>query len=92
MRAQVVDCVRASVWAQGCPDAPFSSLRIEVWHRVPWADDAFLGEATIPLVHLMDLEPHKSWVALSDPQGKACLPPGADVSGSVYVETQFSRF
>ena len=41
-----------------------------MWHRLDHEADLFLGEACVPLVHLMDLEPHRGWYALTDPQGK----------------------
>ena len=73
------------------PDAPFSTLRIEVWHSTgPWAPDVFLGEASIPLVHLMDRDSRSSWIDLSDPQSAAkSLPEGSAAGGSVYLTLQF---
>ena len=72
-----------------CPDAPFSTLRLEVWHRVPWGPDDFLGEVSLPLVHLMDLEPHREWLPLADPQGRANLPPGLAVGGELFLEAMY---
>ena len=69
-----------------CPDAALTALRLEVWHRLPWAVDAFLGEVTVPLVPLMDLAPRTGWHSLSDPQGKAELP----VKGQIFLEMQFT--
>ena len=73
-----------------CPDAALTALRLEVWHRLPWSVDAFLGEVTVPLVHLMDLQPRETWYALGDPQGKADLPAGAAVEGHVFLNLQFT--
>ena len=44
----------------------------------------------MPLVHLMDLEPHRGWYALEDPQGKAVLPGGGAVSGEVFLELKLT--
>ena len=72
------------------PDAPFQTLRLELWHRLPWKPDRFLGEVSIPLGFLMDLEVHRGWFALSDPQGKVALPPRTLLSGEVFLELQYT--
>ena len=76
-----------------CQDAPFSTLRIELWHSTgPWAPDTFLGEASVPLVHLMDCEPHTTWIGLEDPQRAAKgLPTGVVAGGHVYLELQYTQ-
>ena len=44
----------------------------------------------MPQVHLMDLEPHRAWLDLSDPQAKTSyLPPRDGTYGSVFLEAQY---
>ena len=51
----------------------------------------FSWQVSLPLVHLMDMEAHRAWYPLTDPQGKADLPQGqAEVSGDVLVEAKFT--
>ena len=78
--------------SHACPGAPYSMLRVEVWNRVPWAPDDFLGEATWSLVPLLDFEPHRAWLELTDPQQKANLPGGQKVSGRVLLELVFVKW
>ena len=73
-----------------CPDAPFTCLRVELWHRVPWEPDDFMGEVSVPLVHCMDMAPHRGWFALKDPQRKADLPSGEVVCGEVFLELEYT--
>jgi hypothetical protein len=44
-------------------EAPFTQLTIELWRRArSWSErDEQLGELQMPLVHLMDFQPHRSW-------------------------------
>ena len=77
-----------------CREAPFTSLRLEVWHREDHEADVFLGEVTVPLVHLMDLEPHRGWHALTDPQGKRARRSGCNTSScapEVFLELRYQR-
>ena len=73
-----------------CREAPFTQLRVEVWHREDHQADVFLGEATVPLVHLMDLETHRGWYKLADPQGKRSRCARVDASPEVYLELRFA--
>ena len=64
-----------------------------MWHREGrGGEDVFIGEATVPLVHLMDMEPHQTWVELTDPQGKAKLPEGTNVGGGVLLDMKFAQW
>ena len=73
-----------------CPDAAFTALRLEIWHRLPWAVDAFVGELSLPLVHLMDLQDRSGWHRLGDPQGKTAAKGVDEVArGEVFLEVQY---
>ena len=78
--------------SHACPGAPYSMLRVEVWNRVPWGPDDFLGEATWSLVPLLDFEPHRTWLELADPQQKTDLPGGQKAGGRVFLEMAFVKW
>uniref|UniRef100_A0A7S2N5J6 C2 domain-containing protein n=1 Tax=Haptolina brevifila TaxID=156173 RepID=A0A7S2N5J6_9EUKA len=51
-------------------DAPYTSLRVELWDRDRLARDDFIGEVRIPLGPLMDGQLHRYTLPLADPEGK----------------------
>ena len=61
--------------------APYTSLRVEVWDHDVLSRDDFIGELTVPLCPLMDARVHSYTLPLTDPEGRC----GADdgVQGSI---------
>ena len=49
-------------------DAPYTSLRIELWDRDLLTSDDFIGEVTIPLCPCMDKRQHTHTLPLTDPE------------------------
>ena len=65
-------------------DAPYTSLRIEMWDRDRLSRDDFIGEVYVRLLPLMDARTHRYTMELSDPEGK-CQADGG-VSGTLHFE------
>ena len=72
-------------------EAPYTSLRLEVWDHDLLSFDEFVGEVTVPLCPLMDGRTHKYSVELEDMEGKSQAEGGAKrvgVSCSTSAERQ----
>lgn len=73
-------------------DAPYTSLRIELWDRDLLTSDDFIGEVMIPLCPCMDKRQHTYTLPLTDPEGKTgaeggVLPQGCTVTFKVAYES-----
>ena len=67
-------------------EAPYTSLRLEVWDNDRLARDQFVGEVTVPLCPLMDGRTHKYSVPLCDPECKSNAPAGARGELQISIE------
>ena len=68
-------------------EAPYTSLRLEVWDNDRLARDQFVGEVTVPLCPLMDGRTHTYSVELEDKEGKSQAEGGA--KGRVEFSLQY---
>ena len=67
-------------------EAPYTSLRLEVWDHDLLSFDEFVGEVTVPLCPLMDGRTHKYSVPLCDPECKSNAPAGARGELQISIE------
>jgi hypothetical protein len=72
-------------------DAPYTSLRLEVWDRDLLTSDDFIGEVSVPLCPCMDQRTHTYTLPLTDPEGKCSadggLPEGCTITFDVAYES-----
>ena len=68
-------------------EAPYTSLRLEVWDNDRLARDQFVGEVTVPLCPLMDGRTHNYSAELEDKEGKSQAEGGA--KGRVEFSLQY---
>jgi len=69
------------------PDAPYTSLRLEVWDNDRLSRDDFIGEVSLPLIALMDARTHSYTMPLTDPEGRTGAESG--VSGEISFELKY---
>ena len=68
-------------------EAPYTSLRLEVWDHDLLSFDEFVGEVTVPLCPLMDGRTHHYSVELEDKEGKSQAEGGA--KGTIEFSLQY---
>ena len=68
-------------------DAPYTTLRLEVWDRDLLSRDDFIGEVSVQLLPLMDARTHYYELPLTDPEGKSGAEGG--LKGTIRFELRY---